>query len=90
VKNLELRIYSTSAIRSYGRLAGWLADKIVLNLEIFKIMYQDEIFDFLLCLTKLQCYCSHTNVAILFDFLCKDYSKVDFGHTEILDVIFSS
>jgi len=34
VKNLD------SATRSYGRLAGWLADKIALNLEIFKVMYQ--------------------------------------------------
>ena len=36
--------HSTSTTRSYGRLAGWKAgrqaDKIVLNLEIFKIIYQ--------------------------------------------------
>jgi len=45
----------------FGRLAlwqaGWLADKIVLNLEIFKIIYiPDETLDFLLCLTKVWCY----------------------------------
>jgi len=39
--------HSTSATESYGRLfgkqagrqAGWQADEIVLNLEIFKIIY---------------------------------------------------
>jgi len=45
-----------------GLMAGWLADEIVLNLEFFKISYiLDIIFDFLLCLTKVQCYYNHTN-----------------------------
>jgi len=45
-----------------GCLAGRQADQIVLNLEIFKILrIPDEIFNFLLCLTKVQCYCTHTN-----------------------------
>jgi len=43
-----------------GVTAGCLADEIVLNLEFLKYIL-DEIFDFLLCLTKVQCYYSRTN-----------------------------
>jgi len=39
-----------------GLMAGCLADEIVLNLEFFKIIYQMKyVFEFLLCLTKVQC-----------------------------------
>jgi len=39
-----------------GRQEGWLADEIVLNLKKLKNYIPDEIFKFLLCLTKVQCY----------------------------------
>jgi len=45
-----------------GRLPGWLADEIVLHVEIFLNYILDEIFDLLLHLTKVRCYYSHTNV----------------------------
>jgi len=45
-----------------GLTAGWLADEIVLNLEILKIIQLlDEIFDFSLCSTKVRYYYSRTN-----------------------------
>jgi len=44
-----------------GLTAGWLADEIVLNLKNFKNYIPDKIFEFLLCLTKVQCYYRRTN-----------------------------
>jgi len=48
-----------------GLPAGWLAgrpaDEIALNLKNFKIIYQMKYFEFLLCLTKAQCYYRCTN-----------------------------
>jgi len=70
-----------------SRLAGWPADKIVLNLEIFKIVYCMKYFEFLLCLTKLWCYYSCTN-AFWSIFSFKTYTKVGFGHAKNSNAIF--
>ena len=42
-----------SATRSYGRLAGWLWDKLRIKFNIFKILYRLKYTIFLLCLTRL-------------------------------------
>jgi len=70
-------------------MAGCLADKIVLNLEIFVNYILDEMLDFLLCLTKVRDYYSSINAFELI-FSCKAYCMVDFGHAKILDAIFRS
>ena len=31
---------------SYGRLAGWLADEMLVKVEIFKILYRSNYSDF--------------------------------------------
>ena len=36
----------SSASASYGRLAGWLADKIQIDFKIFKIFYKLKHLDF--------------------------------------------
>jgi len=65
------------------RQAGWLVGKIVLNLNFLKIIYQMKYLTFhqgTLLLLSYQC--------ILANFLHNAYSKVDFGHSKILDAIF--
>ena len=59
-----------------GRQAGWLADKIQVNFEIFKIVYV-KIFNLLLHLTKVQHHYSLTN-AFKLVFSDKTYCMVDF------------
>jgi len=49
-----------------GRLAGWLAGRLAsrqntAKFKNFKNYILDEKFEFLLCLTKVYCYYSHTN-----------------------------
>jgi len=48
----------------------------------------DKIFEFSLCLTKVQCYYRRTNTFKSI-FSQKAYCKVDFGHAKISDAIFS-
>ena len=52
-----------SGTRSYGKLAGWLAGRQNLG-EVwdFKCLLQIEIFDFLLCLTKVLHYFNNFDV----------------------------
>ena len=45
--------FSPSRTRSYGRQAGWLADKIWAKLEILNSLLYIEIFNLLLCLSKV-------------------------------------
>jgi len=52
---IALVLPGLTAGRQAGWLAGWLADEIVLNLKFWNYIL-DEIFEFSLCLTKVQCY----------------------------------
>ena len=63
--------YSTTG--SYGRLVGYLVDKIQVNFEYLKFII-DQIFKLLLCLTKLQHYQSNVNMFKLV-FLTKTYFR---------------
>jgi len=44
-----------------GLMAGWLVDEIVLNLEIFKIIYWMKYLSFCYVKQRLRCYYRHTN-----------------------------
>jgi len=72
--------------RQAGWLAGWPADEIVLNSNFFKIIYRIKYSSF--CYVQ-QTYSIIIDIPMHFSqFLCKAYSKVDFGHAKISDAMF--
>ena len=50
--------HTPSTSESYGRLSGWLADEMRVEVEIFKIPFRLKYFRFLLRLISVQCYYS--------------------------------
>ena len=52
--------HTPSASGFYGRLAGWLADEMRVEVEIFKLPYRLKYLDFY-CLISVQCYYSVRN-----------------------------
>ena len=71
-----------------GKQAGCLANEIVLNLEFFKIIYQIKYSTF------RYVYQRHSVIIVVpihfsLLFCIKSTLKVDFGHANISDTIFS-
>jgi len=73
--------HSISSTRFYSRLAGWLADEIVLNLETLKLYTRWNIQLFAMFNKGMVLLWSYQWVLV--NFLHKAHCKVDFGQAKI-------